>query len=448
LRAVFAAAVAGQANPGSANLGRVWAVGANGTILTSLAVQAGSPQGPAHATSRDTAPGTEATRDGGAPWSKQGSGVTASLLGVFFQNDTTGWVVGGNGTILTTTDAGATWSKRDSGVQANLRAATFTSPSTGWVVGNGGTILATTDGGATWLRRDSGSEEDLHGLYFSDPTHGWAVGTNGTILATADGGATWSRRDSSTPFDLYALRFTDPVHGWAMGGHGTLLLTSDGGATWRQRDTGSTAALLSLTAAGPSRLWATGGDGSLLSITAPDTGPLALARDPVALRAALRAIGIGDEKVAQPLADFAAADTDLMERGAQAEREREAMVAPAVAARAPASAPAPVQVQASIQPPAGVVERPESGDRILAMAHDPMVLTSINRAAISVYVLLAALILAGLIRRATRLASHLDACADALVLNGSAGNAEYIALARTLSLTGRIPRDLTARGDG
>ncbi len=156
------------------------------------------------------------------------------------------------------------------------------------------------------------------------------------------------------------------------------------------------------------------------------------------MRAALRAIGIGDERIGQPLAEFVAADADLTERTAQVERERAAMTAPA-------SAPVPVQVH--VQPPAAETVPAGPADRILTLAHDPAVLTSVNRAAISVYVLLAALILAGLIRRATRLTMHLDACADALVLNGSAGNAEYIALVRTLSATGKIPPDLTAPGE-
>jgi hypothetical protein len=93
-------------------------------------------------------------------------------------------------------------------------------------------------------------------------------------------------------------------------------------------------------------------------------------------------------------------------------------------------------------------EPPASEERILTQAHDPMILASVNRAAISVYVLLAALILAGLTRRATRLTAHLDACADALALNGTGSNADYIALVRALSATTTIPDELALRVDG
>jgi len=39
-----------------------------------------------------------------------------------------------------------------------------------------------------------------------------------------------------------------------------------------------------------------------------------------------------------------------------------------------------------------------------------------------------------------RLTVHLDACADALTLNGGSGDAHFIELLRALSPTGRIPR--------
>jgi len=171
----------------------------------------------------------------------------------------------------------------------------------------------------------------------------------------------------------------------------------------------------------------------------PDTAAVATAGHSSAMRAALRALDIADDRIGQPLADFFAADTDLTDRGAQMEREK--------AAEAQREAQREAQKGAAVPVAAAMTAPPAPDDRILTLAHDPAILTGVNRAAISVYVLLAALVLAGLIRRATRLTAHLDACADALVLNGTAGNAEYIALVRTLSATGTIPEALAARVD-
>jgi hypothetical protein len=48
-------------------------------------------------------------------------------------------------------------------------------------------------------------------------------------------------------------------------------------------------------------------------------------------------------------------------------------------------------------------------------------------------VLLAGLILGSVIRRAMRLTTHVDACADALTLTGGSANDRFIELVRTLS---------------
>ena len=58
----------------------------------------------------------------------------------------------------------------------------------GIVVGGGGTILTTTDGGATWTARPSGTTVTLIAVSFPDLMHGTAVGSSGTILTTADAG--------------------------------------------------------------------------------------------------------------------------------------------------------------------------------------------------------------------------------------------------------------------
>ena len=52
--------------------------------------------------------------------------------------------------------------------------------STGWAVGGAGTILATRDAGTTWQAQKSGSDKDLIGVRFVDASTGWVVGRDGT----------------------------------------------------------------------------------------------------------------------------------------------------------------------------------------------------------------------------------------------------------------------------
>ena len=56
----------------------------------------------------------------------------------------------------------------------------------------------------------------------------------------------------------------------------------------------------------------------------------------------------------------------------------------------------------------------------------------------------AGLILGAIIRRAMRLTTHLDACADALTLSGGTAGAHFLELVRTLSPSGGPPMELQA----
>ena len=71
-----------------------WAVGAAGTILSSL--------------------------DGGTTWIQQSSGVSETLQAVHFVDASSGWAIGDAGTIIHTTDGGQIWVRQQSKTSANL----------------------------------------------------------------------------------------------------------------------------------------------------------------------------------------------------------------------------------------------------------------------------------------------------------------------------------------
>ncbi|MGO8684768.1 MAG: WD40/YVTN/BNR-like repeat-containing protein [Thermoleophilia bacterium] len=97
---------------------------------------------------------------GGAIWTAQTSGTTATLYGVSFADDAHGWAVGDNGTIVATVDGGMSWSKQRSGTRAKLNGVSFVDDAHGWAVGWGtngnAAILVTSNGGVTWRRQASG----------------------------------------------------------------------------------------------------------------------------------------------------------------------------------------------------------------------------------------------------------------------------------------------------
>jgi photosystem II stability/assembly factor-like uncharacterized protein len=88
-------------------------------------------------------------------------------------------VVAGNfGAILRSRDGGATWTQQPSGTTATLNAVCFTDPNTGTVVGANGTILRTTDGGATWTSQWPAAFYSFTAVSFTDAYTGTVVGAN------------------------------------------------------------------------------------------------------------------------------------------------------------------------------------------------------------------------------------------------------------------------------
>ena len=80
---------------------------------------------------------------------------TPLLTAVFFLDAKTGWAVGHDSMILTSTDQGQTWTKAFSAAdeQKPLMDITFIDASKGFAVGAYGAFYATTDGGKTWVAR-------------------------------------------------------------------------------------------------------------------------------------------------------------------------------------------------------------------------------------------------------------------------------------------------------
>jgi photosystem II stability/assembly factor-like uncharacterized protein len=178
-------------------------------------------------------PGIVKTTDGGATWTHVDMSAHAdNLIDMYFQDEMTGWVVGGKidaacpktkpgyetapqyarlkPVVLKTTDGAATWVNKAAGVEG------FDCGEWGWKIQwlddrNGfvslenftaAAILVTTDGGETWTRRPivdgAGTQinEDLEGIGFLTPESGWVGGWGSAFegllnSATTDGGATW-----------------------------------------------------------------------------------------------------------------------------------------------------------------------------------------------------------------------------------------------------------------
>jgi len=103
------------------------------------------------------------------------------------------WRAGRAGRIELSKDGGASWSPQASGVLADLLTGSAPTDQVCWIAGRGGALLLTTDGGAHWKVVQSPLAEDLGGVRASDAQHATIWNARSTkSFQTGDGGLTWT----------------------------------------------------------------------------------------------------------------------------------------------------------------------------------------------------------------------------------------------------------------
>ena len=160
-----------------------------------------------------------------------------SLYGVWFDTKGSGWVVGGEGTILKTTDNGYSWHQQVSNTDEDLKRITCIDAKYCWVLGRNEIYLRTINAGKTWEQMDDISGNDIE---FADSKNGWIVDDN-AVMRTANGGKTWAKSTIDTNVkkqkgaydDTYfsSIKFINKKVGWVVGNR-KLARTADGGKTW------------------------------------------------------------------------------------------------------------------------------------------------------------------------------------------------------------------------
>jgi hypothetical protein len=103
------------------------------------------------------------------------------------------WRAGRAGRIELSKDGGASWSPQTSGVLADLLTGSAPTDQVCWIAGRAGALLLTTDGGAHWKVVQSPLAEDLGGVRAPDAQRATIWNARSTkSFQTSDGGLTWT----------------------------------------------------------------------------------------------------------------------------------------------------------------------------------------------------------------------------------------------------------------
>ncbi len=165
-------------------------------------------------------------------WVEVTSGVSTSLNSIEFISETEGFIVGDNGTLLTTKDGGSSWSKSALSVTADLNAIQFLGNQMAYIVGDE-ILLESSNNGTSWIEISLPLQKEWESLWFFGDEKGLITGSDMTVLRTVDGGNSWLDRspNSSSSSSLVSTHFTTSNSGYSVG-NGSIYLTSSGGAFW------------------------------------------------------------------------------------------------------------------------------------------------------------------------------------------------------------------------
>jgi photosystem II stability/assembly factor-like uncharacterized protein len=128
----------------------------------------------------------------------------AGLHAVQFVDASEGWACGDDGTVWHSIDGGKKWERQLTETRASLRGLHFVTEYTGWAVGrleapNGtsvGVMLKTTDGGLKWEQVGLNVMPGLNAVRFYDEKNGFVCGDSSDafptgVFTTTDGGLKW-----------------------------------------------------------------------------------------------------------------------------------------------------------------------------------------------------------------------------------------------------------------
>jgi len=165
-------------------------------------------------------------------WTQMTSPTSSSLIGVYFNNTSTGYITGlTNGIVFKTTNGGTNWSSQNTGTTGSFYDISFVDSLTGIVIGSQGRVIKTTNGGLNWDIKTSGSNT-LYSILYTTALSYAGGGIPASFLKSTDVGNNWTNVTPPTTNTIKGVYFSTALIGWICGEYGTLWRTNDGGTSW------------------------------------------------------------------------------------------------------------------------------------------------------------------------------------------------------------------------
>lgn len=166
-------------------------------------------------------------------------GPVNPLLGVWFEDDQHGFVVGAYGMVLRTQDGGNSWIDLAPQIQNaqnfHLNSVTRITGGALVIVGEAGQIHVSVDNGATWERRESPYPGSLFGVIGTGQVNEiLAFGLRGNMLFSTDLGKNWRTVPNSAGATLNDGAVTDDGRITLVGNGGAVLMSSNGADSFRE----------------------------------------------------------------------------------------------------------------------------------------------------------------------------------------------------------------------
>lgn len=206
------------------------------------------------------------TLDAGVSWQYLKLNNKNDIKGLYFVNETNGWVCSGRD-IYYTSNGGQNWEKKYSRTGQIFFNNIYALGNTIWVSCINNIILKSQDNGSSWeLNFDGNTADPFQKILFQSPLIGYAIG-NTSIKKTLDGGLTWVTKYITNTNSLYSFHFLTEDIGFITGSGGLLLKTIDGGATWIQINTGFSDEFYDISSDPNNNLYICGSSGKLIKST-------------------------------------------------------------------------------------------------------------------------------------------------------------------------------------